>query len=175
MQIAVEKLVTDNLALVGYTVGKFMTNPLTKNNPLYDRDDLMQLGNLALFKAARSFDPSKGGSFSTYAVTAIRNEINIAFYRQSRKEDIYSFTQDKSLESFEPVMTRESAFEEADLKERVTELSGCLKGEAKKSAEKIMLFMGMGYSIKESADLSGVSERRAYKLIAKIRKNYKAS
>lgn len=40
-----------------------------------EMEDLLQLGSMGLFKAARSFDPEKGCAFSTYAVPLILGEI----------------------------------------------------------------------------------------------------
>ena len=40
-----------------------------------ETEDLLQLGSMGLFKAARSFDPKKGCAFSTYAVPLILGEI----------------------------------------------------------------------------------------------------
>ena len=40
-----------------------------------DREDLVQIGSIGLLKAIRSFDPSRGFAFSTYAVPLIIGEI----------------------------------------------------------------------------------------------------
>ena len=40
-----------------------------------DYEDLVELGNLGLIKAIRTFDPSRGCAFSTYAVPLIFGEI----------------------------------------------------------------------------------------------------
>lgn len=41
-------------------------------------EDLVQIGRIALWKAAQSFEPEKGGKFSTHAGKAIWNEFTNA-------------------------------------------------------------------------------------------------
>ena len=71
-----EKLVMDNLGLVGLIVGHY---DLDYN----ERDDFFQIGCIGLCKAAGSFDRKKGIKFSSYAAPCIQNEINIEFRRRN--------------------------------------------------------------------------------------------
>lgn len=52
----------------------------------YSNEDLVQEGALALMRAIQKYDPDKGIRFSTYACTAIKNQINYLF-RRSRGVD----------------------------------------------------------------------------------------
>lgn len=61
-------LVTRNLRLVASVIQKLHFHSMPW-------EDLMQYGAIGLQKAVESFDPSKGGKFSTYAVPVIRGEL----------------------------------------------------------------------------------------------------
>jgi RNA polymerase sigma factor for flagellar operon FliA len=64
----VERLVTENLPLVGYLV-----NELVVRLPGHvSRDDLSSAGMTALLQAARAYDPERGVPFNRYASTRIR-------------------------------------------------------------------------------------------------------
>lgn len=69
---AKDKLVKDNLALVWSLVHRF-------NNPLYDKEELFQIGCLGLVKAINKFDINYDVTFSTYAVPIILGEIKRHF------------------------------------------------------------------------------------------------
>ncbi|MBP5427488.1 MAG: sigma-70 family RNA polymerase sigma factor [Clostridiales bacterium] len=68
---AVEKLLLNNKGLVIMLAKKFL-------NRGYDMEELIQLGNIGLFKAIKNFDPSRQIKFSTYAVPLIMGEIKQA-------------------------------------------------------------------------------------------------
>ena len=63
-----DKLVTDNLRLVGMVIKRFTGSGI-------DTEDLFQIGCVGLVKAARDFDDGRGVKFSTYAVSKIMGEI----------------------------------------------------------------------------------------------------
>lgn len=63
-----EKLVKENLGLVGSVVRRF-------ENRGYDREDLFQIGVIGLMKAIEKFDLSYEVRFSTYAVPLVTGEI----------------------------------------------------------------------------------------------------
>lgn len=69
---AKEKIVNDNLALVWSLVYRF-------NNPMYEKEDLFQIGCVGLIKAINKFDISYDVTFSTYAVPIILGEIRRHF------------------------------------------------------------------------------------------------
>jgi RNA polymerase nonessential primary-like sigma factor len=60
---ALDKLVTHNLRFVVYTVRKLTA----WNHSRVPQEDLIGLGNEALFKAARQWIPKNGAKFATYA------------------------------------------------------------------------------------------------------------
>ena len=65
----VERLVEDNLGLVKFMVRKYYPDFIA------DDDDVIQSGNIGLFKAAKTWDETKG-KFSTYASKCIKNEVH---------------------------------------------------------------------------------------------------
>lgn len=73
-----DQLVVQYLPLVGYLV-----SDLCARATQLDRDELASAGQFALFQASRSFDPSRGVPFGSYA----RTRINGALYDDLRSKD----------------------------------------------------------------------------------------
>lgn len=69
---AKELLVKENLSLVWSLVHRF-------NNPIYDKEELFQIGCIGLIKAINKFETSYDVCFSTYAVPIILGEIKRHF------------------------------------------------------------------------------------------------
>ena len=69
---AEETLIKHNLRLVAHISKKY------KNSSI-DNEDLISIGSIGLMKAIKTFDYSKGNSFSTYASRCIENEILMTF------------------------------------------------------------------------------------------------
>jgi len=68
---AVDGLVEENLALVGYVVHEV----LARVPGHVQRDDLVSAGHLALLMAARSFDPDRGVPFARFALRRLRGAL----------------------------------------------------------------------------------------------------
>jgi len=81
------QLVADNYPLVLYAVNRLWLN---RSVSLLG-DDAIGEGCLAICKAARSFDPSKGVKFSTYAMRAIWHEIHKAAKQWKKKTFLPEF------------------------------------------------------------------------------------
>jgi len=70
-QAVIDKMVTDYLPLVRYIVGRLPVQlPV-----MMDTDDLVSVGVLGLIHAAKTYDPSQGASFKTYAYMNIKGSI----------------------------------------------------------------------------------------------------
>ena len=69
---AKDSLVMNNLSLVWSIVHRF-------NTPLYDKEDIFQIGCIGLIKAINKFDLNYDVQFSTYAVPIIIGEIKRYF------------------------------------------------------------------------------------------------
>lgn len=65
---AIDKLIQNNQGLVFMIAKKFLYRG-------YDMEELVQLGNIGLFKAIKKYNPSLQTKFSTYAVPMIMGEI----------------------------------------------------------------------------------------------------
>lgn len=74
---AEEKLIKHNLRLVAHISKKY-------KNSNVEQEDLISIGTIGLMKAIKTFDYSKGNSFSTYASRCIENEILMNF-RSNKK------------------------------------------------------------------------------------------
>lgn len=74
---AEEKLIKHNLRLVAHIVKKY-------NSTYSDQDELISVGSIGLMKAVKSYDESKGHTFSTYAARCIQNEILMLFRSQKK-------------------------------------------------------------------------------------------
>lgn len=66
-----DKLITDNLSLVKYVVGKIMVYLPS----FVDKDDLIEYGILGLIEAAEKYDSKSNAKFGTYALSRIRGAI----------------------------------------------------------------------------------------------------
>lgn len=66
-----EQLIVDNMALVHFVAHR-MARRLSDQ---VDHDEMVSAGALGLIAAARSFDPTRGSRFATYAVPHIRGAI----------------------------------------------------------------------------------------------------
>lgn len=73
---AEEKLIKHNLRLVAHLSNKYKGSA--------DSDDLISIGSIGLMKAVKSFDYTKGNSFSTYASRCIENEILMMFRAEKK-------------------------------------------------------------------------------------------
>lgn len=80
-----QALVEDNLRLAGFMAQKFINN-----SPL-ELDDLMSLCYVGLCKAAGTFDPTKGFTFSTWAASCIRFVVlkDSRYYRRHNPDYMY--------------------------------------------------------------------------------------
>lgn len=74
------QLAEDNVSLVEFVVRKYFGKSGA------DPEDLVSIGNIALCKAAATYNPNKGIRFCTYAAKSIVNEIIKEFVRMSRQK-----------------------------------------------------------------------------------------
>lgn len=89
----IDKLVEDNIKLVGYALNIHFK----KFREIYPylEEDLYQEGCIGLFQAAKKYNPDKG-AFSTIAMKYIRGRMTTFFKRYVKKHYSYKF---KSIES----------------------------------------------------------------------------
>ena len=80
----INELVESNLGLVNFTIKKYFGGCVGTQ----EYEDFYQEGCFALFKAAQSFDSTKGYKFSSYAVTKIYYEI--LHYKRDTKDNLFA-------------------------------------------------------------------------------------
>ena len=81
-----EKLFNENSKLVHYVLNKSFQGKETYI-PGYQYDDIVQVGNIGLWRACLTFNSNKNTKFSTYAYHLIRQEILLAI-RKSKQDKI---------------------------------------------------------------------------------------
>lgn len=174
MTLAANNLIENNLKLVHYVINEFTKSTYTERNSLYDREDLFQIGCIGLTKAAKLFDEAKG-SFANYAISAIKNEIYMAFNYQAKGEDTTDFDFDKGDALEKRVEILEGASDCSDeimydcfKEDLVRNLPRKMQGDAKK----ILAMLEMGYKENEAADILGLAPARVYRIVRKIRLTY---
>lgn len=69
---SVKELLIEYRPLIGKIVSSFLGN---NGDYRLDRDDLMQEGGIALYRAALEFDENRNVRFSTYAYTVVRRAV----------------------------------------------------------------------------------------------------
>lgn len=166
------ELVTANMALVPYTLKKFIS--VAPGNHRLEYDDLMQIGNLALCRAAQKYDGRT--RFSTFATTVIRNALidavrdansdNVHLWQPEQSEDFNSDYLDSIL----------SICPDPDSKLRAQELIRLLgygkkhfTGISRKGIEAMEL-KAMGYSTAEIAEKYGSNSDNVRLWINRARK-----
>lgn len=86
MEKSREELFNDNNKLVHHVIhNKFQG--LQTYIPGHEYEDIVQIGNIGLWKACKTFDFNKNIKFSTYAIKIITNEILMAI-RKSNKNSV---------------------------------------------------------------------------------------
>jgi RNA polymerase sigma factor (sigma-70 family) len=112
MQKSIEKMITNNTGLLFYQLHAYR---------LHNTPEAESLGYEALYRAAQTFDVSKGYAFSTYATVCIKNALGNYMQKNKRYTDIMvlccddTFAEtvgaiDKSITSIEDVEYLKSCF-----------------------------------------------------------------
>lgn len=71
-----EQIMLKNENLIWFSIRKYIGEPVeVAAKHRIDKDDLLQLGRLAMLKCIKRFDPDRGVKFSSFTVTAIVREV----------------------------------------------------------------------------------------------------
>lgn len=167
-----DKLILDNMAFVTYIVNKYFRN--TKS----EFEDLVQIGNIGLIKAARSFDESKGFTFATYAFKSIYNTILIQVTRKDIKI-IEGVSFDAEIVDGENIYLKD-AIEDESIGEYDFINKDIIYQSLSKLPDKYRQVIKMryfqGYSQREMSEILGTKQpnisRRLTKAISIMQKNY---
>ncbi|MFC0188444.1 sigma-70 family RNA polymerase sigma factor [Fictibacillus aquaticus] len=131
-----DDFIKKNHGLIGYTINKIFHDwnnaEKVASRANMSMDDLFQIGQIALWKAARKFDESKGFTFATYALKCIRRDIlielrlrgntirvplSVSFYEQPK----FRFVRGDKTATVEGETIFELITSEYNLQEEVTE------------------------------------------------------
>lgn len=75
-EINIEEKIKDNMKLVYKIVNQYFGEWKYKQTGLFDYEDLIQIGTIALAKGIEGFNESLGYKFSTYASSRIRGDVS---------------------------------------------------------------------------------------------------
>lgn len=111
-EAAVTELILGNEKLIEFVI-KRVTNSgclETGNQKSFDEDDMKQVGRIALYDAAKGFDPGKNVKFSTYAYKIIKNSIGRYVGKSISKKEYLKISEDPP-EDYEDEENEEGAIE----------------------------------------------------------------
>jgi RNA polymerase sigma factor (sigma-70 family) len=150
--------VEDNMGLVTHIVRRYYSS-----HPESFKDAL-QLGYLALVKAANSYKQTYGVPFASYAAKCIRNELNNAF----RTHNFVSVSLDDEIDSDEHLKIQDVIQDkrinvEAYCVERIMMESAL--GKLDEITKKVITMRLEGYTYKEIGSAVGVTSSKASKMV----------
>ena len=132
-------------------------------------DDIIQLGRIGIWKAAKTYDETKG-SFAHHAVLRVRYEIGVHFRDQAYEKRAMN---DKAAHLEEPVIGLDNKTLgdtiEAKPHSRFVDWTGIEKALTPREFE-ILGYMMSGYTGEEIARAFNISRARVYQLTDKIKK-----
>jgi len=103
----VERLVRDNEKLVQFVVSRYLKRYFV---PGMEREDLVSWGMIGLVRAAQTWDPERGGSFSTLAYKVIERSIARGVMQEWKPEEAAVTLSLDALMSEEAGSEREESF-----------------------------------------------------------------
>jgi RNA polymerase sigma factor, sigma-70 family len=147
----------------------------------YELEDLIQIGALALIKAAKKYQLGRKVAFTTYAVTVIRNSFNEELRKVlSKKLDenfkcsLNSLNKD-GIEFIEVLVSDENVEADAISREQISVLAKALEKLSEDEREIIQWFYFENKPLKEYAKAKGIAlntaAKRKQRAIEKL-KNY---
>lgn len=177
-----EELYHKHEKIVGTTLRRSFPNYQTfaKTHGL-DRDDLLQLGKIGLYKAAQDYNPNKKASFKTYAIKIIRFTIiteskkyslNNKTNRTNELADKVSMeyplasTDGEVVDLHDVVEAKNDAFDEIELEMMLQKVSDVVSEDVVETVK----MRYQGYTFKEIGDSLGLSAQRIQKLLKDNRK-----
>lgn len=172
----IDKLIEKNEKLVYHVWNKRFS--AYETNWAY-KDDLIQIGRIALWKACLHFDPSKGSEFSSYACQAIYNDMLCAITRKYNKlmsnevsYDTIAYTDPKgNTVTIADTIPSEDAFDAIEMKVAVEQfISACKNPRMRCIIEKKL----DGYSQIEIARELGLSKSYVSLICSRAKKKFKA-
>ena len=145
------QLIEHNLRLVAHIIKKYYA-------AAGDQDDLISIGVIGLFKAIRTFDPSKNTRLATYAARCVENEIFMHFRTLRRvscevslSEPIDTDCEGNTLELMDILSSEEDMFENLLKSDKIALLRAYLQSELDAREREIMI---LRYGLNERRPLT---------------------
>ena len=141
-------------------------------------DEYYDVAAIGLCKAARSFDSKKGFTFSTYAYTAIKNEVFMEArkYTAQSRSGMQVVSLDAPIQASEDITLGEILENTAD-----SPYGGAIASEVKSAIRKLkdtertaLMLMLAGYKQNEIATVLSTSQANASRIISKAQKRLAA-
>lgn len=141
------------------------------------KDDLIQIGMLALWKCCLHFNPDLGVQFSTYAYTAIRKSMMCAVVRENKKTAVLVSLEKPIQENAEEgEITYEDTIscgvdiaKEVELNSVTEDISRGISGDA----EMVINMVRQGHTQLDIAKELNMTRSRVGKIVKKFRKELK--
>lgn len=162
------KLVEDNINLVYYIVNRYFNN-------YGDREEFISEGSMGLIRAANTYDKTKKIKFSTYACRCIYNEIskylNIQNYN-CRRANVDALSIDNTIYDNNEKLTFKELLEcEEDYSvANVSYLLDLIDTLNVKDGKYACVKKAEGYSLREIADVLGVSKEAVRQKICRVKR-----
>ena len=119
-EAALQELMARNSGLIYMWIMKY------RNIPHTDPEDLQEEAYIALWRAAKAYDPSKGTTFTTLLKAYVQRAFKL-LYAEARRQKRYSGKEDTSYEALEEINREKAFFDDysgLELREFVNTLTG---------------------------------------------------
>lgn len=167
-----ETLIEDNLRLVDFVIRR----KFPRWREIGEYEDVQQIGRIGLCKAAQTFDPAKGHTFSTFAVKCIRNELKMALRAvnalshegETKSISLYSLIGEDATELLNLIPDPSADTEnQLEVQEKLRKLRAAFEDEP------ILFAVATKQMTQdEAAELLGISQPHVYRRIKSILKTY---
>lgn len=167
-EVPTESEIEQHFGLVHFALKRYAQRGLQRA----DWEDLLQVGKIGLLKAIRNFDPSKGYSFSTFAVSCIKWEAwahlrNLKDLRRVRQFHFLSLERsltDEGDSSFRNIISADDDVTAVMVDEFLQRLP--------KREKTLVLYRLRGATQSEVAKRLGLSQAHVSRLLQKVGRKY---
>ena len=171
-----DRTIRENERLIYYII----RNKLNRDDLVYD-EDIIQCGRIGMYKAWKSYDPTKG-KWSTYMTRCVTNEIFLEFKRRRNPKNKFYDSCDRldrviddgkggTCELQDLLIVDDNSFESviSDHEQRWNEIYNSLSLRERS----IIYWLDMEYTQKEIGEMIGTSQSYASRLIKKLKNKIK--
>ena len=168
---ALEQVIVTFRPMVGKIVSQFQ---VLGGDYRIDKDDLIQVANIALYKAVIEYDENRGAQFSTFAYTVVRRSVIKAVERYNRiyTHEVKSLDGGELSENWGGFVNENFRYDPQLMfryKESIKK-AAIFMGTLNEEEYKIISMRRVGKSYKEIAEKLGVSLKHVDYIVQKVRK-----